>query len=68
MTPKIATIAVAPGILALMLSGCAGYSSAGANLNGFPRDEKCAEFWGKDPMYKGNVALAYATHCVSGSM
>ena len=60
---KNATTAVALSLLGVALSGCAGMTSGGQNLNGFPLDEKCAEFWGSHPMYAGNRALAYAQNC-----
>jgi hypothetical protein len=50
------------------IAGCAapgGTTSAGY---GFPIDEKCMEFYGNDPFYKGNKQLAYATNCAHGSM
>ena len=66
MTIKNATIAVALSVVALTLPGCAGYTSPGANMNGFPLDPACAAFYGNDPFYKGNFALAYGTNCVGG--
>lgn len=59
MTKAIISTALA----VLALAGCAGMPSGGQNLNGFPVDEKCMSFYGDDPFYKGNRALAYATNC-----
>ena len=61
------TIAIAIAAAALLLAGCAGFPSGGRNMNGFPVDEKCMSFYGDDPFYKGNRALAYATNCTGTS-
>ena len=42
--------------------------ATGQNLNGFPIDEKCAEFFEKSPAYGGNRALAYAANCANSPM
>jgi hypothetical protein len=62
---KSATTAIAIFLLGVSLAGCAGMHSGGQNLNGFPLDEKCAEFWGSHPMYGGNLALAYGQNCTA---
>ena len=59
---------IAVSALVVTLSGCAGMSSGGQNLNGFPLDESCANYWGSHPMYGGNLALAYASNCVGSVM
>jgi hypothetical protein len=58
---------MAAGVL-LALAGCVapgGKNNWGTGLNGFPVDEGCLAFHAKDPIYKGNQALAYATNCSS---
>ena len=62
------TIAIAVSAAALLLAGCAGLPSGGRNMNGFPVDPSCMAFYGGDPFYGGNLALAYATNCVSTGM
>jgi hypothetical protein len=62
-------LVLAAAVLAASLGGCAGGPRAdGANMNGFPIDEKCADFYAASPIYKGNRALAYAGNCVSVGM
>jgi hypothetical protein len=61
-------IAIAFSSAVLALSGCAGMSSGGQNLTGFPIDEKCADYWASHPMYGGNRALAFAQNCANGVM
>jgi hypothetical protein len=63
-----AVLAIALAALALALAGCAGIPSGGRNLNGFPLDPSCAAYYGADPLYGGNLALAYATNCVGSTM
>jgi hypothetical protein len=61
-------IAISLSAAGLALAGCAGFPSGGRNMTGFPVDPACAAFYGGDPFYAGNVALAYATNCVSNDM
>ena len=58
--------AIAGFLFALALAGCAGFPDGGRNLNGFPVDPSCYNFWKDDPLYGGNVALAYSTNCTAG--
>jgi hypothetical protein len=61
------TTILAAAALASALAGCGahGLTADGRDLNGFPIDEKCADFHAKSPLYGGNRALAYATNCSS---
>jgi hypothetical protein len=61
------TIAIAISGLVLPLGGCAGMPNGGQNLNGFPIDERCADFWVRSPIFDGNRGLAYATDCVGSN-
>jgi hypothetical protein len=58
-----AIFALAIGGAPLTLAGCSGMPTGGQNMNGFPVDPACMSFYGDDPFYKGNRALAYATNC-----
>jgi hypothetical protein len=52
--------------MALVLPGCTapgGKTNWGEGLNGFPVDEGCLAYYGNDPLYKGNKAMAYTTNC-----
>jgi hypothetical protein len=62
------TIAIAIAAAAPLLAGCAGLPSGGRNMNGFPVDPSCMAFYGGDPFYGGNLALAYGTNCASNDM
>jgi hypothetical protein len=62
------TIAIAVSAAALLLAGCADFPTGGRNMNGFPVDPACMAFYGGDPFYRGNLALAYATNCTSNDM
>jgi hypothetical protein len=65
---KTMITAAALALAAAGLGGCAGMPAGGQNLTGFPIDEKCAEFYGRSPLYAGNLALAYSGNCVSVGM
>jgi len=63
-------LAVAAVAVLVELSGCVppgGKTNWGTGLNGFPVDEGCLAYYGNDPFYKGNKALAYATNCAPTS-
>lgn len=64
MLKAILAVCISAGGLAL--AGCAGFPDGGRNLNGFPVDYACYNFWANDPFYGGNVAIAYATNCTAG--
>jgi hypothetical protein len=56
-------LAISISASGLALAACAGMPTGGQNMNGFPVDPACMSFYGDDPFYKGNKALAYATNC-----
>ena len=61
---------VAAAAVLLASSACVppgGKTNWGSGLNGFPVDPICLEYYGNDPFYKGNKALAYATNCSAHS-
>jgi hypothetical protein len=62
-------LVLAAAVLAASLGGCAGGMRAdGRGMNGFPIDEKCADFYAASPIYNGNRTLAYSGNCVSVGM
>ena len=58
-----ALLAISISASSVALAACAGMSAGGQNMNGFPVDPACMSFYGNDPFYNGNKALAYATNC-----